>query len=107
MLTSTNDDLKKHIEECTESNEITRMELQDYTKVAQNDILNLENDLRFLKQACMERKKETTDMQLRMDSILEEAASKTLLRGQDSSALGSEWLQKGEQKDTTNAKVRV
>lgn len=81
-LTSTNDDLKKHIDECTESFEQLRTDLQVYRKSTHDEILNLENDVSSAKQAYERKKRDTAEMQLHIDSVLQVAASKALARGQ-------------------------
>ena len=58
------------------------MELLAYRKTTHDEILNLENDVSSAKQAYEKKKRETAEMQLQVDSILQVAASKTLARGQ-------------------------
>ena len=57
-------------------------ELLAYRKTTHDEILNLENDVSSAKQAYEKKKRETAEMQLQVDSILQVAASKTLARGQ-------------------------
>eukprot|EP00250_Pteridium_aquilinum_P007152 c16934_g1_i1 orf=441-785(+) len=58
------------------------MDLLMYRKTSHDEILNLENDVSSAKQAHEKKKRETADIQLHMDSVLQIAASKTLARGQ-------------------------
>ncbi|MCO5578975.1 hypothetical protein L7F22_032826 [Adiantum nelumboides] len=81
-LTSTCEDLTKHIEECSEALEKLRVDLLMYRKTSHDEILNLENDVSSAKQSHEKKKRETAEIQLRMDSVLQVAASKTLARGQ-------------------------
>ncbi|KAH7291965.1 hypothetical protein KP509_29G044200 [Ceratopteris richardii] len=81
-LSSNCDDLTKHIEECTDDVEKIRADLQAYRKASHDEILSLENDIRAAKLTHEKKKKETAEIQQRLDSILEVAASKTLTHGQ-------------------------
>lgn len=58
------------------------MDLLMYRKTSHDEILNLENDVSSAKQAHERKKRETSEIQLHMDSVLQVAASKTLARGQ-------------------------
>ncbi|EFJ12624.1 hypothetical protein SELMODRAFT_425324 [Selaginella moellendorffii] len=81
-LLSTNEDLRTHVEQCTDTIEALRAELQTYYKSAISEILNLENDVTLAKQAYERKKHETAEMEKKMDSILQISAAKTLVRGQ-------------------------
>ena len=81
-LKTTCDDLKKHIEKCSEELENLRIDLLMYRKTSHDEILNLENDVSSAKQTHEKKKRETAELQLHMDSVLQIAASKTLARGQ-------------------------
>ncbi|KAH7428139.1 hypothetical protein KP509_10G077600 [Ceratopteris richardii] len=81
-LTSTCDDLAKHIEECSDTLETLRVDLVAYRKASKDEILNLENDVSSAKQMHEKKKRETAGIEQRMDSILQAAASRTLARGQ-------------------------
>lgn len=81
-LAASHIDLQQHVAACADQIESLRSELHSYTKLTANEILTLNNDVSVTKQLCERKKEETAELQLVIDSVMQQAAAKTLARSQ-------------------------
>lgn len=81
-LAASHIDLQQHVATCADQIESVQSELHSYTKLTANEILTLNNDVSVTKQVCEHKKEETAELQLVIDSLLQQAAAKTLAHSQ-------------------------
>ncbi|GBG70267.1 hypothetical protein CBR_g6396 [Chara braunii] len=81
-LEATNGDLKQHAQLCAEKNEVTRADLQTYSKMKTNEILNLNNEVSQLKKDFEQYERDALALQTKLDYTLQNAGYKTLQHGQ-------------------------
>ena len=81
-LDASQQDLKQFLTTCTEQHDELRSEFQIYTKNASNEITTLHNDVSLTKQLVDRKRAETAQLQLQIDSMLQNAAARTLARSQ-------------------------
>lgn len=81
-LEATNNDLRHSATATSDKNEQTRAELQAYTKMKTDEILNLNNSISRLKKELESRERDAIVMQSNMDYMLQVTSQKTLENGQ-------------------------
>lgn len=81
-LEATNNDLREHARACADKNEQTREDLQRYTKMKTDEILNLNNKISRLKKDLEGRERNVLNEASKRDYALQTASQKTLEHGQ-------------------------